>query len=188
MAAALNGRSEACSVKVILETDAVLPAGVLPRAVFRTSAMFREIGVNVQLSTGAASKSDPHPGCGQPIVALLASGAPTGSNPRALAYAAPFAVSGTRIYVFVNRIIRNHQQDLAQVLTHVLVHEITHVLEGTDHHSEYGIMKAHWDYQDFVLMRFHSLPFADTDVAMIHRGIAKSMMLTADSVAESSTN
>jgi hypothetical protein len=32
------------------------------------------------------------------------------------------------------------------VLAHVLVHEITHILQGIDRHSESGVMKSPGDY------------------------------------------
>ncbi len=35
------------------------------------------------------------------------------------------------------------------VLAHVLVHEITHILEGLNEHSQEGIIKARWTFQDY---------------------------------------
>jgi hypothetical protein len=69
------------------------------------------------------------------------------------------------------------------VLAHVLVHEITHVLEGIDRHSATGIMKAHWNYNDYLEMRRKPLPFAHEDVNLIYDGlkaprVAPAAMLT----------
>ena len=38
------------------------------------------------------------------------------------------------------------------LLAHVLVHEITHVLEGVDRHTGQGVMKARWTEDDLALM------------------------------------
>ena len=53
------------------------------------------------------------------------------------------------------------------------MHEITHVLEGVNRHSETGIMKAHWDTMDWRTMRHSFLPFADEDLRLIHAWIKR---------------
>jgi hypothetical protein len=57
------------------------------------------------------------------------------------------------------------------VLAHVLVHEITHVLEGIDRHSATGIMKDRWDDNDYFEMRRKPLRFAQKDVDLIYDGL-----------------
>jgi hypothetical protein len=59
------------------------------------------------------------------------------------------------------------------LLAHVLVHEITHILEGVARHSETGIMKANWTSGDYYDMQTKTLPFASEDVELIHRGLAQ---------------
>jgi hypothetical protein len=56
-------------------------------------------------------------------------------------------------------------------MAHVLVHEITHMLEGTCRHSATGIMKAHWDYRDYCEMRGRPLLLAQEDVDLIYNGL-----------------
>lgn len=56
-------------------------------------------------------------------------------------------------------------------MAHVLVHEITHMLQGTDWHSTTGIMKARWDQSDYFAMRSGPLPFSPEDVDLIREGI-----------------
>jgi len=41
-----------------------------------------------------------------------------------------------------------------------MVHEITHILEGMNHHSASGVMKAAWASHDYFLMSGGPLPFA----------------------------
>ena len=57
------------------------------------------------------------------------------------------------------------------LLGHVLAHEITHVLQGINRHSDGGVMKAEWDAADFEQMRSRTLPFTETDVILIERGL-----------------
>ena len=57
------------------------------------------------------------------------------------------------------------------LLAHVLVHELTHLLEGVPRHSASGIMKAHWDENDYSRMLLAPLPFAAEDIEMIWRGM-----------------
>jgi len=57
------------------------------------------------------------------------------------------------------------------LLAYVLVHEITHVLQGTNRHSEMGIMKAAWDETDFFDMAHGQLQFSPEDVSLIYRGM-----------------
>jgi hypothetical protein len=63
--------------------------------------------------------------------------------------------------------------DLAPaLLAHVLVHEITHILQGVDRHSETGVMKARWTTADYVQIRAQPLPFTDWDIDLIQEGLA----------------
>ena len=186
IAAAMSVHSEECAVDVIVHVDGMLPVGVLKRAEISTTTMFAEIGVRVRLRTGGPGADSSAAYCPS-ITAILESNVPIDVMPRVLGYAAPYAVSGTRIHVFVNRIIKDHQADLAQVLAHVLVHEIAHVLQGSCRHSKYGIMKANWEERDFVRMRFEPLPFTDWDVQLIHRAVVISEKPMTDSAAESSS-
>ena len=60
----------------------------------------------------------------------------------------------------------------AMLLAHVLVHEITHILEGVNWHSEVGVMKAHWTADDLMQMMYKPLPFDPQDVLLIRKGLA----------------
>ncbi len=139
--------------------------------------MFREIGVDVRFRNDAVRAKSANEACGAPIVVELER---TGDGARgsvsALAYALPYAASGTAIHVLMDRVADNLNPNFEMVrLAHVLVHEITHVLEQIDRHSDDGIMKAHWDANDYAHMRSHPLPFAAIDIELIHAGIVNRM-------------
>ena len=86
----------------------------------------------------------------------------------ALAFAKPYA--GT-IVVFVDRVQEMDRSGVRFVMAHVLVHEITHIIEGIDRHSASGVMKAHWNADDYFAMRRKPLMFAQEDIDLIHAGL-----------------
>ena len=93
-------------------------------------------------------------------------------HPGALAYALPY--EGTHIVVFYDRLGELVQVEQIQaVLAYVLVHEITHILEGITRHSATGIMKAHWNGDDYFAMRNNALTFAADDEILLHAGLDK---------------
>jgi hypothetical protein len=88
-----------------------------------------------------------------------------------LAWAHPFGGGLHRITIFQDRvhdIAGTAGVEVFKVMAHVLVHEIGHVLERTDHHSDTGVMKAHWTRTDFQAMAWRPLPFEEEDMASIH--------------------
>ena len=59
------------------------------------------------------------------------------------------------------------------ILAHVMVHEITHVLQGVSRHSESGVMKATWTMKEYGEMLPKPLPFTDDDVLLIRLGLER---------------
>ena len=96
---------------------------------------------------------------------------PSSLEPRALAHSFPF--QGSHIEVFADRIAMRNRSMRPYVLGYVLAHEITHMLQGFDRHSEAGVMKAMWDYNDHSSMRSVKLALTDLDVTLIHDGMAR---------------
>lgn len=91
-------------------------------------------------------------------------------RPGALAYA--LAYEGVHIQVFYDRIAVSDPDLVPYLLANVVVHEITHILQGIDRHSDSGIMKARWTAYDFTMMKRHQLGFTDFDVELIQCGLA----------------
>jgi hypothetical protein len=58
------------------------------------------------------------------------------------------------------------------LLAHVMVHEITHILERADRHSAEGLMKASWTPDDLVKMAYKPFSFDPVDVVLIREGLA----------------
>jgi hypothetical protein len=103
--------------------------------------------------------------------------------PRALAYALPY--EGIHIVIFYDRVQAAVEPTrVPALLAHVLAHEVTHILEGTPRHSAEGVLKAHWTNDDYSRMCWKPLPFADEDVALIHRGLERRAGIGAQAVGE----
>jgi hypothetical protein len=95
-----------------------------------------------------------------------------------LAYALPYDGSGTTIHIFNRRIMESHRELGAEILGHVIAHEIGHVLEGIARHSPDGLMKAHWGLQDYMRMKKQRLSFSAEDVQLMRPHV-----LSADGLA-----
>lgn len=125
--------------------------------------MLERVGVMLMWRRGSPMPQ----GNAEVVEAVLIESPPSNFKPEALAFATLGAASGTRIGIFYNRVLSGGPPDaVPSILAHVLVHEITHVLEGVGRHSSYGVMKARWDMDDVWKMS-KLLPFAPEDVALI---------------------
>jgi hypothetical protein len=180
MAAGRSAQAEECTVTAYVRAGFTWSA-LVRRAEGRATGMFREIGVAVRFRNGVADRANAaDDACGTPIVLIIdseAGGQPASEH--ALAYATPYSKSGTSIHIFMDRIGSGRNPYFETVLlAHVLVHELTHVLEGIARHSEDGIMKARWNSLDEKLMRSHPLPFTALDVDLIHTGITRRTQTT----------
>jgi hypothetical protein len=149
-------------VTVYVQDGAIVPGQTLARAQGLASEMFAKAGVRINWRVG-------HPN-GEAITVNM-SDVPSSYHPGALAFALPY--QGFQITVFYDRIHKGFAPDLASaILAHVMAHEITHILQGVDRHSETGVMKAHWTTADYTQMLAKPLPFTDWDVQLIQKGLA----------------
>jgi len=69
--------------------------------------------------------------------------------------------------------LRGHHAPEATILGYVLVHEITHVLQGVARHSKTGIMRAHWTENDLKQMGSRELRFTAEDVQVIRQRLSR---------------
>ena len=128
------------------------------------SRMFAGIGVSLEWAKGMPAWESSRP----PIIIEAVTRTPPNFMPDSLAYTGPNADSP--ITVFLDRI--EQMRTPSNVLAHVMVHEITHVLQGISRHSAAGVMKDVWTVGDFGLMRIRPLSFTPTDIDLIHAGLA----------------
>ena len=177
MAAALPVQADNCNVDVYLRVGVSLPVPAFTQQ--RVSEMFREIGVDLRLHMGLPPR-DADQTCGPPIVVQLDGSTGYTGPKEVLAYALPYREAGTCIHVFLDRIVHGDRElpFTGILLAHVIAHEITHVLEQSTQHSEEGVMKARWTYQDYHRMKSGPLPFASEDLERISAGLARRSHIT----------
>jgi hypothetical protein len=126
------------------------------------SKMFSGIGVTLDWR-----RSCSHEG----ILISLSSRTLPEQMPHAFAYALPY--EGKHIVIFYDRVKQaSDSSRLPSLLAHVVVHEITHLLQGFDRHSFQGVMKANWDGGDYSEMTWNPLAFTAEDIDLIYRGLA----------------
>jgi hypothetical protein len=161
--AAAHGSENRQKLTVCLRVDAVERRMITPRAQELASRMFADIGISLEwMAWERACEASP-----APIFIEVRSGAPEKYRLDALGYAVPYR---SQITVFLDRI--ETMESPAIVLAHVMVHEITHVVQGVCRHSETGLMKAHWGRNDLLEMRHRPLPFALEDLILFQSGLA----------------
>jgi hypothetical protein len=134
----------------------------------KASDMFCQAGVRIVWKAGQPRSLDQ----ARFVIVQVLSGTPEHRYAGALAYAREF--EGVHIGIFFDRLDNPHNpQATTALLAHVLVHEITHLLQGIDRHSSTGIMKAHWTPHDLAQMIHQPLPFEPVDIELIQKGLRR---------------
>jgi hypothetical protein len=149
-------------VTVFCQSDLTVPYTTEAQAEHLASDMFEDIGVTLRWRSGQPSRQD----TGAIVIEFL-TGAPERFMPGALAYALPY--EGVHISIFWDR-IRQFSAP-RELLAHVMVHEVAHIIQGIMSHSQAGIMKAHWTTDDVFAMESKPLKFTPDDVDLIYRGL-----------------
>ena len=133
------------------------------------SAIFNKIGVRLIWHAGELP-------AGQGAIGIcIVEHAPKSASPKALASAQLSGSSRSEITIYEDRVqsLLDEGRGLAAVAPgYVLAHELAHVMQGVARHSESGILKARWSGDDWNEMMIHKLAFTDSDVEMIHQGLA----------------
>jgi hypothetical protein len=156
------------NVTVYVNNDLNNDLVVMYQARDRAAKMFAEAGVRIDWRIGRPSGGQAERG--PEIVLSFMEHTPPNYRPGRLAYANLYEA---HITVFWDRIRESPGAPPDVLLAHVLVHEITHILQGIDRHSERGIMKSKWTLADVRAMASEPLPFTRLDVELIQRGMAR---------------
>jgi hypothetical protein len=128
------------------------------------SKLFARIGVRIDWRELRSCTAG-----GSALQVSLSYNTPPNQLPGSLAYALPY--EGSHIVVFYDRVRQSDSNLITRLMAYVMVHEVTHILEGITRHSERGIMKAHWDGDDRFEIGLGHLGFAPEDVDLIYRGL-----------------
>jgi hypothetical protein len=167
IAVAMN--AGATEVAVYVQGLSVVPLSVLNRARVLANGMFAGVDVKIDWRAGQPPRRQSHHQGA--IVVEIVTDTPRELKPGALAFARPY--EGVHIDVFYDRVRAATEPELTpNLLAHVLVHEITHILQGTCQHSDTGVMKARWNHEDYMEMGLKPLSFTEEDVQLIRAGLA----------------
>jgi hypothetical protein len=169
-------------VAVYIENDASVPNSVLFPARAFAAEIFAGVGVRIDWREGQRTESQLLRE--EAIAVRLARNTPKEIKPGGLAFAFPYGEA--HITVFYDRLAWSEKgHGFAPVLlAHVLVHEITHKLQGICRHSSTGIMKSNWTEHDYYDMQKKTLSFASEDVELIHSGQARRHARTGKAALE----
>jgi len=134
------------------------------------SKMLRTAGVRVTWVLGPLPNGDARPE--DAMVVRIESDSKDPRHAHALAFATPYEGSG--ITVLYSRMQWAEQIPglTYKLFAHVLVHEITHNLQGVCRHSKSGIMKPNWTGDDFAGMGVKPLAFEPEDLELIELAFA----------------
>jgi hypothetical protein len=142
------------------------PAQIVFRAKGLASQMFAGAGVGIIWHSHLQGANRNL----QPILIDIAPNSPERFNRGILAFTQPFG--GNHVTIFWDRLKGTYNDtSTTALLAHVLVHEITHILQRSDHHSSEGIMKAYWTPKDILQMMWEPLSFDCRDIELIHAGL-----------------
>jgi hypothetical protein len=169
MALATVARAAAVDVTAYVRTEGRLQ----PWAAQRTAAeVLGRAGVTVGWEKGWPSGGGTG---GVAVRVLLSETTPEDLLPAALAVAYPYSGCTKSITVFVDRIrqiAKGRFREETSLTGYVLAHEIAHVLQGVDRHSDAGVMKASWSLEDRLAIFKGRLEFLEDDVQLMRRGLA----------------
>lgn len=155
----------------------------LPRAVEEADLVFQKAGLEVHWMD--CSPGSPDFACEEApgrrdirLRILPGKGDPELSD--ALGYALPLergeGVYATVLFGAVTEVRRGTRVSTAQVLGHVIAHEVGHLLLENVHHSRNGLMSANWDHKDLQRIGRRDMRFTDAQTRRI-RDRARMRML-----------
>ena len=149
-------------------------------------AAYAEIGLRVTWHFTASLPPDCVKGpMRRQIVFELLTGPATGRSATALAAAKPYSQQGPCITLLMDRFQASAEQNpetTGMLMGHVIAHEIGHVLQGVDRHSETGLMKERWSAQEIKEMWRTRLRFTPYDAELILASFGNDLPVTLSAV------
>ena len=152
-------------ITVCVEKGTKVEGDEVERAEITAQKMFALIGLHIEWR----NQGPRCPAAGDPILIKIANGTPDSYPPRAYGVAWPY--EGIHIHIFYDRVHQVRPELVVPVLAHVLVHEIVHLLTGTDSHSDTGVMKFRWTQSDMEQMLIQPLRFSQFDISLLRLGV-----------------
>jgi len=189
-------RNDATITIRVLNYAQVKPAALLP-AERAASEILRKAGVDpVWVECGGGQTGWLEPGCSSPVTPL---DLVVNLLPRSLAQPLHFrdetlgaAVEsagkdfGFFAYVFYDNVkdcAVHENLDLPQLLGDTIVHELAHLLLGTNSHSNYGVMSPCWRGREFLAVKQSRLSFSSSEEKRLQATLAARTLAASSSSA-----
>ena len=160
---------------VYVDESNLVPVSILLQAEAIATRMFSGIGVKVRWTTHRPADRDCDTQRPTVIGVRMAIKKTASATQGAFASSNPYASDGVRITLFYGDLherFRNRPRLEPVVMAHVLVHEITHVVQRVARHSEAGVMLSRWTDRDYSDMEYKPLGFTEDDKVLVHLGLA----------------
>ena len=153
---------------VYVDNRSHAPLALVGRSQSVAARTFASIGVRIDWRFGAPpteALSREHP-----VVMTITENTPAAQYSGEFASAQAFEGIHLRILYDRLRWAESWPKLAPMLLAHVMVHEITHLVQGLDRHSPSGIMKARLTQDDFQAIE-RGLPQFEPEVRLIHLGL-----------------
>lgn len=144
-------------VTVVVYNDAGIPAGVIESAKKTAERIYRDAGVAIMWRDHRA----PATGATELFVRIVRRSLNLPGEDFGIAFVGDDGegVQADIFYSGIEQLTNNTSASAAQVMGHVMAHELGHLLLGMNSHSSFGIMQAHWTEQQLRLMSKGILKF-----------------------------
>ncbi len=159
---AVGGYAEVAAQKnpqitVVVYNDAAISARVIKSAQQTAGTIYRDAGVAIIWK----DHSDPATGATELFVRIVRRSLTLRGEDFGIAFVGGDG-RGVQADVFssgIEQLTNNTSASAAQIMGHVMAHELGHLLLGMNSHSSLGIMQAHWSDQQLRLMSKGILKF-----------------------------
>jgi hypothetical protein len=165
--AAAEGR-DSLRITVSVFADTKVPGDVLESAKAEATEIFARLGIELDWRAQSPAR-DVH------LTIRVINGMVKGTSKSAMGLAVPNRGGpGSFLFAFLGRVegfARHHDRPVAQILGHVIAHEMGHLLLPTVSHAKGGIMVAHWDRAQLEQLDRGWLTFTQEEVEDIRRSV-----------------
>ena len=151
------GAKDVPRISVVVYNDAGVPASILQQAKEITERIYQDAGIRLTWNDHCNPKS----GLTQFFVRIVPRSLSLPGEDFGIAFVGPDG-RGVQADVFYSGIVRlaeNNSVNPAEIMGHVMAHELGHLLLGMNSHSNMGIMQAHWSGRQFHEMSRGALRF-----------------------------
>jgi len=151
------GAKNVPQISVVVYNDVAVPERVIKSAKETASRIYRDAGVSIVWK----NHSDPATGATELFIRIVRRSLNLPGDDFGIAFVGGDGrgVQADIFYSGIEQLTNNTSANPAQVMGHVMAHELGHLLLGMNSHSNLGIMQAHWTDQQLRMMSKGILKF-----------------------------